>query len=363
MPTLFSGRAGLRLFFWLSAIAQIACLQTPKSPSTKELLQQVNQLIKEKDSEQAFSVLMDVYSQDPTLPGLKSSFESCLRLQVEADEADAGARFGLVSLLLDQERFEEASNELQHVVGSDDPYIQEKSAGQLFRTNAAMCNWETVARDGKVMASSLRLEERAQMGDNPNDVPLVHPFEALKWPYISLSDCTQIAGLYARRSMASQGFSIDQTIATGRVRPSVDIVKSRRGDREGQASFEATTPKIRLGYVSPDFTGSHPMAFLIQSIFQYHDRNHFSVHVYSLGTDFNESPEVDTIMNGSDTFSVLSLGESPAQLAERIRQDDLDILIDLCGYTGTSKVGTVQNVGRLFACMYDCILINHFLNG
>ena len=319
------------------------CLsQQPNNPApaakTTQLLQEVQRLIhKEKDPDQAFGVLSEIWTLDPTFPGLQSNFESCLRLKVELDGTDIQARFGLVSLLLDQERFEEASQQLRFTVNADDQYIREKSAAQLFRTNAAMCNWDTVVEDAQGLVSSLRLEERINNNNHPEDVPVLHPFEALKWPCISLSDSTRIAALYARRYMNEQGFDSNHPLQTNRLGSFVDIVPSPSRDMESTQQPR----KIRIGFLSPDFTATHPMAFLIQSIFQYHDRSQFSINVYSLGrsTKVDESsPEIKTIRDGSDAFAILPLGDSPSQLADKIRQDDLDILIDLCGYTGTSKV-------------------------
>lgn len=323
-------------FLLLSNLTSTRCLQTPAPQSAAELLNKVQWYLDKKNADKAFATLTEIYQLDPTFPGMQSKFESCLRLQVEIDGSDIQARFGLVSLLLDQERFEEASEQLRHTVDSDDPYIREKSAAQLFRTNSAMCNWETVVRDGKAMVSSLKLQERSLNTKNPHDVPLLHPFEALKWPCISLSDSTGIAALYARRAMAEQGFTYDHPLRTRRIGSSVDVVNSLDKD---QYQEKISSRKIRLGYISPDFTATHPMAFLIHSIFQHHDRDKFLVNTYFLGRDTENSPEVDKIKDGSDNYTVLSLGESPAQLAEEIRRDDLDILVDLCGYTGTSKVG------------------------
>ena len=65
----------------------------------------------------AFAALSEVYAQDPDTPGLSRLFEACLRLKVQT-EGDIHDRFGLAALLLDQERYEEASVELRQILHS-----------------------------------------------------------------------------------------------------------------------------------------------------------------------------------------------------------------------------------------------------
>jgi hypothetical protein len=133
--------------------------------------------------------------------------------------------FGLAALLLDQECYEEALVELRHIlisitqddnVRTYDKVILEKASSMLFRSNAAYCQWDSYVQNSQQLVDSLRLLERIFPNNNPNDVPVpaVHPFEALKWPCISLPQATQIAALYARRSIAS-------TIQDGRRMPNL----------------------------------------------------------------------------------------------------------------------------------------------
>jgi predicted O-linked N-acetylglucosamine transferase (SPINDLY family) len=87
--------------------------------------------------------------------------------------------------------------------------------------------------------------------------------------------------------------------------------------------------KIRLGYLSGDFR-SHAVGSLIAQIFQYHDRATFEVYAYSLADTEDEITTI--IQNGCDAFvniATLSVEEG----ARRIYHDQIDILIDLAGYT------------------------------
>lgn len=88
--------------------------------------------------------------------------------------------------------------------------------------------------------------------------------------------------------------------------------------------------KIRVGYFSADF-GFHPVAFLIAEIFELHNRNQFEIYGFSVGPNTRD-PMRKRLEKGFDQFiDVESL--SDAQVAERARELEIDIAIDLTGFT------------------------------
>lgn len=331
----------------LPLVAVVACLLARPSQclasagaalSVEALLSRAQSLVERRDSDAAFSTLSEIYTLDPNARGLTSLFEACLRLRVE-DGGDTQDRFGLAALFLDQERYEEASVQLSHILSSqDDPGkdVFEKASSMLFQSNAACCQWDTYVKDSEKLVASLQLSSRAS-GSDPNDVPSIHPFEALKWPCISLSQATQIASLYARRSISSttQNSNIDARLQWEDGMPSItvshDTVFARPSGR-----------RIRLGYLSPDFTSLHPLAFLMQHVFRHHNRENFEVKLYSLLGD-DGGPEVSSIRLGCDSYTVLPT-EPADKLANQILDDDLDILVDLCGYAGTDRVSKIMSL-------------------
>ncbi len=95
----------------------------------------------------------------------------------------------------------------------------------------------------------------------------------------------------------------------------------------------APAPRLKIGYVSPDFR-AHAVGTLMADVFQYHDREQFETYAYSL------TPVVDAwsekVRQGCEHFLDISL--MPAQeIAQRIQQDGIHILIDLAGYTTHSR--------------------------
>ncbi len=111
-------------------------------------------------------------------------------------------------------------------------------------------------------------------------------------------------------------------------------------EAEKLAYFQAHTPlwrpreskkqRITLGYLSADFH-EHATAFLIAELFETHDRARFEVFGYSYGPD-DGSPMRRRLTQAFDRFVDVK-DMSYFEAARRIAVDDVDILVDLKGYT------------------------------
>jgi protein O-GlcNAc transferase len=88
--------------------------------------------------------------------------------------------------------------------------------------------------------------------------------------------------------------------------------------------------RITIGYLSANFQ-EHAMAHLISEMFELHDRSRFRVIGYSYGAD-DGSAARQRIRESFDLFIDLEHA-SHADAAARIRADEVDILVDLNGYT------------------------------
>jgi predicted O-linked N-acetylglucosamine transferase (SPINDLY family) len=87
---------------------------------------------------------------------------------------------------------------------------------------------------------------------------------------------------------------------------------------------------ISIGYLGADFY-THPVGKLIKPILWSHDRPAFRVHVYHDGSKHDAITK--DVMEASDKF-LHSHGWSDGRLLSQIREDQIDVLIDLGGYTG-----------------------------
>jgi protein O-GlcNAc transferase len=92
---------------------------------------------------------------------------------------------------------------------------------------------------------------------------------------------------------------------------------------------------LRIGYVSTDLR-DHPVAFFLENLISNHDPKQVEVFVYYAG------PRPDAVtqrfMRLVPNWRTIAPNESDARAAERIRQDRIDILFDLCGHTAGNRM-------------------------
>lgn len=92
--------------------------------------------------------------------------------------------------------------------------------------------------------------------------------------------------------------------------------------------------RYRIGYLSADFH-EHATAYLMAELLERHDRNTFEIFAYSYGPD-DHSPMRARLRTACEHF--VDIAWDPDDIAaRRIRDDQLDILIDLKGYTMGSR--------------------------
>ena len=88
--------------------------------------------------------------------------------------------------------------------------------------------------------------------------------------------------------------------------------------------------RLRIGYLSADFH-AHATAYLAAGLFEAHDRECFEVCAYSSGPD-DRSAMRERLVRGFDRF-IDAAGWPALRLAQTIRDDAIDILVDLKGHT------------------------------
>ncbi|MBN8767103.1 MAG: tetratricopeptide repeat protein [Thiobacillus sp.] len=92
--------------------------------------------------------------------------------------------------------------------------------------------------------------------------------------------------------------------------------------------------RLRIGYVSADFY-NHAVAFFIEPILAGHDKSR--VEIYCYYNHIKRDAHTDRIAAHADHWLACSK-MSDEQLAERIRADGIDILVDLSGHTGYNRL-------------------------
>jgi predicted O-linked N-acetylglucosamine transferase (SPINDLY family) len=86
--------------------------------------------------------------------------------------------------------------------------------------------------------------------------------------------------------------------------------------------------KLRIGYLSSDLY-NHATAWLMAEIVELHDRSRFESIAYSYGLKVEDETR-QRLRRGFDQFRDIS-GMLDHEAAERIREDQVDILVDLKG--------------------------------
>jgi len=125
----------------------------------------------------------------------------------------------------------------------------------------------------------------------------------------------------------------ENRIAAGRY---ATLLRERVGQPMKPARIRkyAAHDRVAIGYLSSDFR-YHPVGQLAAAILARHDRERFRVVAYSIGAD-DRSTERKAAMRSAETFRDLRTA-TDAEIAAAIREDGIDILVDLNGYTSGAR--------------------------
>lgn len=92
--------------------------------------------------------------------------------------------------------------------------------------------------------------------------------------------------------------------------------------------------KLKIGYVTADFR-QHSIAFFMQPVLAHHNPDNVEVHVYSNGY----ADETTAHMRALVSHWLDVMGMSDEALCDKIRQDCIDVLVDLSGFTQGHRLG------------------------
>ena len=92
--------------------------------------------------------------------------------------------------------------------------------------------------------------------------------------------------------------------------------------------------KLRIGYVSPDFR-THSVAYFFEPLLKAHDQENVEVYCYS--NVMRPDDVTGRLKAEADNwFSIV--GKNDEDVAEQIRSDGIDILVDLAGHTANNRL-------------------------
>ncbi|TRU04591.1 MAG: FkbM family methyltransferase [Microcystis aeruginosa Ma_AC_P_19900807_S300] len=96
----------------------------------------------------------------------------------------------------------------------------------------------------------------------------------------------------------------------------------------------AAQHKLKIGYVSPDFK-RHPVGKFIAPIIKHHDHQKFEIYCYG---EIRKVDEITEEIQSSCDHWRSTFGLADAEVIEQIKQDRIDILIDLAGHTDDNRL-------------------------
>ena len=94
--------------------------------------------------------------------------------------------------------------------------------------------------------------------------------------------------------------------------------------------------RIRVAYLSSDFR-EHAMSFLAAGMFECHDKSHFDVTAISCGPDDNS--ELRQRLKASFEHFIDARMYGDDQIANLLKEFEIDILVDLTGFTDGPRTG------------------------
>ena len=222
-----------------------------------------------------------------------ASFTQALKTRPDSTEA----LYNRANTLMIMKRFEDAAADCERLITLDPEYKYARGFLAFFRLQC--CDWRGLDAHRTAIAAGLRAGK-----------PVVSPFAAA-----SLLDSAADQLTAARICIADKYPPAAQPLW--------------RGERYQHG-------KIRLAYLSGDFNNT-AVANLMAGVFERHDKSKFD----TLAVSFTEGDGSEMRARLMRSFGrLVDVGNvSDAEVAGFLRQNEIDIAVDLMGFTGDSRPG------------------------
>lgn len=220
-------------------------------------------------------------------------------LTLKVDSAIVHYRLGLC--FMDMAMDFEAAQCFRTAISLDDGATRALALSLVLQTNRQACNWEQDAEDTRALLEAV---DR----DDPETARLLLPFAL-----ISIESTPQQQRRLAERRVAGLTGAIVPLPAPGPRQPG----------------------RIRVGYLSSDFY-HHATAVLMTELLERRDSTRFETFLYSHSRE--DDSAIGRRVRAACEHYVDVRGIGNCAVAQRIRADGIDILIDLKGHTRDSRM-------------------------
>lgn len=225
----------------------------------------------------------------------EEALTSCERA-LEIDPRHVASLSVRANVLFELRRFADAAEAYDRLLAVDPDYPY--APGRAFYCRLLCCDWTDYDRSIASVAEKVAARAR-----------VVPPFM-----FLNMTDSPE------RRMQCAETFCRDR-------HPAADPLW--RGERYGHG-------KIRLGYLSADFR-HHPMAYLMVGLLERHDRSRFETTAFSYGPDPKDA--FRRRLEGAFDRFIDVRTKRDRELAQLVRDQEIDIAIDLMGYTNNGRPG------------------------
>lgn len=219
------------------------------------------------------------------------SFNEALKVNPKSDKALAG----LGIILTEMNRYEDAIPLFEQLLAANPEF--DYGRGLLFHAEQHCCDWRRFEESRDIIETGVRAGRKV----------------CKTLPFMSLSnspeDLLQCVKIFAEHLFPPKNKAL------------------WNGERY-------LHDKIRLAYVSPDFR-EHPVGHLMAGIIEHHDQSKFETIAISLGLD--DKGALRQRFESAFGRFIDVRGKKSWEIAELIRSLEVDVLIDLAGYTADSR--------------------------
>ncbi len=202
----------------------------------------------------------------------------------------------------------------------------------LVHQKQHVCDWQDLEGDVSQIREWVKTVPTAQ----------ISPFAFLAMPNTTAEEQKQCADNWVNNRYASMiefskqlNFNYSTQEDQDSTRHSVPDTESSDLSTQGAALHRhGGFKKIKIGYLSADFR-LHPLAFLVSELMELHDRTQFEIIGFSYGVNDKSSARARLEKAFDQLHDIRNLSEIEA--AKKINACGIDFLVDLTGFTQTSR--------------------------
>jgi len=230
----------------------------------------------------------------------------CFLRAIELDQGEDRDTILNLALALEYSGSMAEALEIYGELAADDPrnlaYLT-----QMIGTSLKLSNWEIFART---------LTPWHRLASQKLDAWGGNPFSLFSLPGVTAREHRRFAEAHAEAMVV---FPARQAVAA-------DAAPAAQAAEAGR--------RLRIAYLSADFR-NHPVGYVLPEVIERHDRQQFEIVAYSMKPD--DGSEIrQRLMAAFDRFVAIDDLSDP-EAARRIREDGIDILVDLQGWTAYDR--------------------------